>query len=136
MTLRSGGCLCGNIRFEVTGAPLRSFCCHCSMCKKASGGPMMALFFAPRINVHVTRGKTQRYRSSETAVRHFCVDCGSPIFFERLTRPERLGVFVGSLDDPSEFKPDYHIWTSRQCSWLRLDGDDDVPRTSEGPPPA
>jgi len=96
----------------------------------------MALFFVPIAGVKVTKGQPKKYQSSETAKRHFCPDCGSPVFFERLTRPDRLGVFIGALDDSSQFSPDYHIWTARQCPWLHLDRADNVPRTLEGPPPA
>jgi len=134
--MAEGGCLCGRVRYAVADARLRSFCCHCRMCQRASGRPLMAVFFVPIAGLRLTKGQPRKYLSSETAYRHFCPDCGSPLFIERITRPDRLGVFAGSLDDPGEFRPDYHIWTSRQCPWLHLDTGDGVPRTLEGPPPA
>jgi hypothetical protein len=106
------------------------------MCQRISGGPLIAVFFVPMSGLRLLNGQPKKFRSSETAYRHFCADCGSQLFFERITRPDRIGVMAGSLDDPHAFRPDYHIWTSQQCEWLKLDESDGVPRAAGMPPPS
>ena len=42
----TGGCQCGAVRYALLALPLEVSVCHCRMCQKASGGPIMA--FCPR----------------------------------------------------------------------------------------
>ncbi len=126
----TGGCLCGAVRYEASGAPGLSAICHCRMCQRASGGPFMALVFMPTEAVRVTRGRPGVYPSSPTSNRHFCGRCGSPLFFERHTRAS-TAIAVGSLDDPSSFKPRVHVCTESAMAWL--DVRDDAPRHAGKP---
>ena len=129
-TTLAGGCLCGAVRYEATGAPGLSAICHCRMCQRASGGPFMGLLFMPTGAVRVTRGEPRVYRSSPTSNRHFCGDCGSPLFFERHTRSS-TAVTVGSLDDPNVFRPRMHVCAESAMAWL--DVRDDAPRHARKP---
>ena len=40
MTEQTGGCLCGDIRFRLTGAPYEVDYCHCHSCRKHTGAPV------------------------------------------------------------------------------------------------
>jgi hypothetical protein len=125
-----GGCLCGAIRYEATSAPGLTAICHCRMCQRASGGAFMALLFMPSETVKVTKGRPDIYPSSLTSNRHFCGECGSPLFFERHTR-SLTAITVGSLDDPNDFKPQMHICMETAMPWLELR--DDAPRYAKKP---
>jgi hypothetical protein len=128
-----GGCLCGALRYEATGTPGMTAICHCRMCQRASGGPFMGLLFMPTDAVRVTRGEpriSRIYCSSPTSNRHFCGDCGSPLFFEPHTR-SLTAVTVGSLDDPHDFKPQMHLCTESAMTWLDIR--DDAPRYDRKP---
>lgn len=92
----------------------------------------MGLIFINRDKLHVTKGRPRVYQSTSTTQRQFCERCGAPVFFDRQTRPDLIAVFVGSLDDPNVFSPQYHVCTSSAVRWLRLD--DEVPRYEEKPP--
>ena len=105
----TGGCLCGSLRYSVSAAPVFQVICHCRMCQKASGGPFMALAFVPPESVEVTKGTTETIQTSSDSVRHFCVDCGSPIFFQR-PQVQRIAVLIGTLDEPFDFKPNFHCY--------------------------
>jgi hypothetical protein len=48
--VRTGGCACGALRFEVTGAPIFDGHCHCRECQKTSGGPMTTGEGLPRFD--------------------------------------------------------------------------------------
>jgi hypothetical protein len=96
------------------------------MCQKASGGPFMALVFVPPESVEVTKGTTKTIQTSSDSVRHFCADCGSPIFFQR-PQAQRIALLVGSLDEPFDFKPNFHCYTESTMPWLK-NLDDETPR--------
>jgi hypothetical protein len=122
----TGGCLCGSLRYSVSAAPVFQVICHCKMCQKASGGPFVALAFVPPESVAVTKGTTKTIQTSSDSVRHFCADCGSPIFFQR-PQVQRIAVLVGTLDEPFDFKPNFHCYTESTMTWLK-NLDDDTPR--------
>jgi hypothetical protein len=121
-TMLTGGCLCGAVRYEAPGAPGLTAICHCRMCQRASGGPFMALLFMHTDLVRVTRGAPRVYCSSRTSNRHFCADCGSPLFFERHARSS-TAITVGSLDEPYDFKATMHVCTESAMAWLDIRDD-------------
>ena len=127
----TGGCLCGAIRYETSGKRRNSIVCHCRMCQRASGSPFSALFYMAQENIRLTKGKPAIYKSSAEAERHFCSNCGSPLFFQRLTRPDQRAIFVGSLDQPPDFKPDYVVCLSSSVNWLGTIGE--APQFEEKP---
>jgi len=59
----------------------------------------------------------------------FCGDCGSPIYNKPDSHPDLLGIYVGSLDDASQFRPTVVLFNSRGYPWDKLDPD--VPRLPE-----
>jgi hypothetical protein len=96
----TGGCQCGAVRYALYAEPSGGNICHCRMCQKAFGN-----FFAPFTGVPLsefawTRGEPAIYKSSELVDRGFCRDCGTPLSFRYLD-VDRIGVSVGSLDDPN-----------------------------------
>ena len=104
-----GGCLCGDVRFEVTGQPYRVGICHCLDCRKHHGALFHASAIFPEAAFKLT-GKTSAY-----AGRHFCPRCGSSVF--ALTADE-VEVNLGALDAIDQFKPAYESWTVRRETWL------------------
>ena len=60
----TGGCLCGTLRFEVTKPLYDPHYCHCRVCQKASGGPVIARAFVARDGFRFTAGEAKFYRSS------------------------------------------------------------------------
>jgi hypothetical protein len=84
-----GGCLCGAVRYQITtgagveGSDLAGTYCHCSMCRRTSGGGYAMLFDNPRSALSWTKGAPTIYQSSPVAKRGFRRACGSPLFYER-----------------------------------------------------
>jgi hypothetical protein len=95
-----GGCLCGAVRYRVTKAPLDSGYCHCRMCQKSSGAPLQASAEFPLDGFAVMRGEPKAYRSSASALRYFCPDCGSQLTFRMAENPTYLSVNLPTLDRP------------------------------------
>lgn len=119
-----GGCLCGSVRFEATGAPDRVGICHCLDCRKHHGAVFHASAIYPRIAVTVA-GETHSY-----AGRHFCPHCGSSVYS---CTGEEIELHLGALDAPDQFKPTYELWTLRRESWLPVFPDTQCYRRDRDP---
>ena len=92
----SGRCLCGDVCFSAT-LPKREFgVCHCTMCRRWSAGPFLAI----EVEGFKVEDEAQLgvYRSSDWAERGFCKKCGTALFY-RLTDRDWSAVSVEALDD-------------------------------------
>jgi hypothetical protein len=114
----TGGCLCGAVRYRARGI-IRAGYCHCRMCQKASGAPVVAWVVVPRHSVTFTKGIPVEYRSSAKATRLFCEQCGSPLVFREDGSAE-LDINLATLDKPERVVPSYHIYTASQQPWLHI----------------
>ncbi len=117
-TTLSGGCLCQAIRYRITmnSPDLPGTYCHCSMCRKATGGGYAAFVSVPRDALVWTQGTVKQFRSSPVATRGFCENCGSPLFYDA-DAEDHLALTVGSLDDASGFKADHHYGVESRLPW-------------------
>ena len=124
-TVRTGGCLCGAIRYSISAPITELRACHCIDCQRASGSHGTVAAFIPREGFQLLQGKPKHYAkradSGRTLIRYFCGDCGSPIYSHRQTMPELIGVRAGTLDDSSDLKVTTQIWTKRARPWSYLD---------------
>ena len=128
----TGGCLCGRIRYRATGNPMTPSHCHCELCRKSSGAPMVSWASFLTRDFSFVQGIPARFDSSPIALRQFCRDCGTQLTFQFHRSPDSIDVTLGSLDDPGAIRPADHIWTKRQISWIQLS--DDLPRFAESRP--
>ena len=122
----TGGCLCGAVRYRVTADPIRAVICHCGLCRKVSGAPLMSFVHFPLEAFTWVEGAPTRYRSSSDAERGFCAACGSTLTMHESVLGDRVQVSLGSLDRAEDVRPDDHVWTESQLTWLRIE--DDLPR--------
>ena len=131
---REGGCLCGALRYRLQG-PVRSIVhCHCRMCQKASGAPLVTWLTLPKAGFQVSRGELRPFESSDHGQRGFCPGCGTQITFWTRHHPDDIDVTVASLDEPGKVAPERHIWTGSRISWLHLDPD--LPASRGASPPS
>ena len=106
MTQRSGTCLCGAVRYDVTG-PLRPvIACHCVQCRKATGHHVAATS-AHRGDIQIT-GDVTWFQSSPTARRGFCGTCGSNLFWDGAG--DNLSIMAGTLDGATGLSIKGHIY--------------------------
>ena len=123
--VRTGGCLCGAVRYECAGEPVFSLFCHCRDCQRQSGSGYIAAARMPASGFRITQGEPKRYvgrsDSGNEITRVFCGECSSPLYVQVSTRPDLIGLRVTSLDDPSWFRPDANIFTKSAQPWDRLD---------------
>ncbi|TBX15192.1 GFA family protein [Nioella sediminis] len=127
--MTSGSCLCGAVRFVVTG-PLRPvIACHCTQCRKTSGHHVAATS-AHRDQIAVT-GEVTWFQSSDSARRGFCGTCGSNLFWDG--EGENLSIFAGAIDGQTGLRIAGHIFCADKGDYYDLP--EDLPR-SQGYDPA
>jgi hypothetical protein len=113
----TGSCLCGAIRFKVSGPMRPVVACHCQQCRKASGHHVAATS-AARGNITV-EGEPKWYQSSPQARRGFCGTCGSNLFWDG--PGENLSIFAGTLDGPTGLILRGHIYCADKGDYYALD---------------
>lgn len=114
----SGSCLCGAIRYEVTG-PLRPVIgCHCVQCRKTSGHHVAATS-APRAAVRII-GEPAWYSSSPTARRGFCPTCGSSLFWDPAAGGH-MAIHAGTLDGDAGVRMAGHVFVADMGAYYTLE---------------
>jgi hypothetical protein len=131
--ITQGGCLCGAVRFEVSGSFESFFLCHCARCRKGSGSAHAANLFSSTARIAWLSGqdRIRTFRLPETRhERSFCAECGSA-----LPRVQFDGALLvapaGSLDSPIDIRPNAHICFASRASWD--DHLEDIPKMDELP---
>lgn len=116
--IRTGGCLCGSVRFSASGAATNRCVCHCMSCRRASGAPFVAWATFSRPGFRITLGKLTIARSSEKVMRGFCAACGTSLSYAHDDRAEEIDVALATLDDTAAIAPEYHVWVSEKLPWV------------------
>jgi hypothetical protein len=129
-TVFEGGCACGEVRYGLTSEPLVTHCCHCLSCQRQTGSAFVVNLLIERdrvvplagepVPVDVPRG-TKKQRIFR------CPTCQVAVY-SRYTLAGIRFVRGGTLDDPSRFPPDVHIYTRSKLDWVTLP--DSVPAFS------
>lgn len=113
----TGSCLCGDIRFHVTGAATRPAACHCSQCRKMSGHYWAAATVA--LDDIDIIGEPRWYEASETARRGFCPRCGSFLFWQA-NGSDQIDFALGAVDGPTGLKLERHIFTASKGDYYEI----------------
>jgi len=127
-----GGCLCGEVRYKVNGTIIDAGYCHCRLCRRASGAPVVAWFTVPVGSFSYIQGRSSVFHSSAHSQREFCGRCGTQLVFRRTEAPVTVDVTIASLDDPSLIEPEYHIWRESRIKWFETG--DSLPRHDDSGP--
>lgn len=111
MRERTGGCLCGAVRYVVRGEPTHVGRCHCADCRKESGSTYTIYAHWPRADFELS-GALATWEG-----RSFCPTCGASI--GTFDDDAEVEVRLGSLDDaPFELVPQTEVWIKRREPWL------------------
>lgn len=116
---RSGGCLCGGVRYTLTGELRDVIACHCGQCRRTTGHHVAATR-AGRGQLAIESAETlARYESSPGIQRSFCARCGSNLFWEREGGPT-VSIMAGTLDSPTGLKLAAHIFTTDKGDYYEI----------------
>ncbi len=96
----TGGCLCGGVRYRVSGEARGVINCFCGQCRKTSGHHVAATRVS-LADFHLDQDSTLRwYDSSPKARRGFCRQCGGNLFW-RAHAGDTISIMAGTLDTPT-----------------------------------
>ena len=123
----TGGCVCGEVRYECGAAPLMMFNCHCRDCQQVTGGPYLPVVLVPLRYFKITKGALQHYATTRLSGRHnlrgFCAKCGSRLTGGEDPARDFIGLTASSLDDPGWFKPTMDIFVCDAQPWDIMDAE-------------
>jgi len=116
-----GSCLCGSVKYEITGETKRFYHCHCVRCRKATGAGFSSNFLvSPKTSITWLRGEPflAKYRVPESArfYNRFCLKCGSTMPYV-LSVLDAVVVPAGSLDTGAPIEPQGHMFWDSRASW-------------------
>jgi|TARA_B110000238_G_scaffold198254_2_gene242493 hypothetical protein len=112
MSVASASCLCGKVNITVANASNSVGACHCSICRKWSGGPFMAIDCGPNVSIEQT-GDVTVYNSSEWAERGFCKHCGRHLFY-RLKQTQQYFIPAGLFGNTDNFIFDHQVFVDNK----------------------
>lgn len=129
MTNLEGSCLCGGVRFVVTQPFEIVSQCHCTSCKKISGGVGTVSGRVSTDAIQILDGEEllRSYQPDEGSSKTFCSQCGSNLFGGGWPTSEHSSVRLSALDSPFDRKPEQHIYVRSVAAWETLP-DDGAPR--------
>ena len=117
----SGSCLCGLVKYSISGEIMSMGFCHCRNCQKFTGSAFNAACWLELDSLQWQAGEEHvtRYESSPGIFRCFCQRCGSSLL---AMAPDHnaAGVHAGTLDDDPEIRPSVHIYTSSKACWYDI----------------
>ena len=131
-----GSCLCGAVKFEVSGTPIRFYHCHCKRCRKATGtGHATNLFVQPG-SLTWTGGeeliKSYKVPEAKRFTRQFCTNCGSGLP-RQVKDTDIVMIPAGSLDNEPVMRPQARIFWDSRAGWS-CSHDEAIPVHPEYPP--
>ena len=126
----TGGCLCGAIRFRVSGEPYEIGHCHCTACRRQTGAGYATYVVMMARDVS-WEGALATYRSTPGVERGFCPTCGSTLSFARPDRGE-MSLHAGTFDRPEAIRPRLHVFCGQAVGFAPVG--DTLPRHDRFPP--
>jgi hypothetical protein len=126
---RTGGCVCGSIRFRTTGEPLRVTICHCKWCQRRTGTAFGTEVVFDSGQIEIIGQEITRYRHvSDESGRwldiQFCRRCGSNLGFTLEAAPGLRTLPAGTFDDPDWIRAERcnfrHVYLRSRREWSDL----------------
>jgi hypothetical protein len=124
--VRTGGCMCGDVRYRLHGEPEWVWQCYCRDCQQATGTghTTISAFHHEKVTLS---GSPHNYTTigdtGGKVTRHFCPNCATRLFTTG-DLPGPLWIFQsGAFDDPNSVRPSAAIYTKDRIDWDYIDPD-------------
>ncbi|MGL4872275.1 MAG: GFA family protein [Aeromonas veronii] len=126
-------CLCGAVALTLPDQFDYMGNCHCSECRKFSGGDYASVGGLDGNKVTIVKGEEAigRYRKSAETTLAFCRHCGSSLFSQK-SSSGKINLRLGVLDDVPSQRPAFHIFVGSKAPWHQIG--DDCPKFDTRPP--
>lgn len=120
ISMMLGQCLCGKVKYKISGGMGDIVHCHCKTCRKAHGSAFSSVASVADNDFTVMGGEWLRYfESSMGKKRYFCSHCGTQLYAKR-DNTAHIILRLGSLDDEPAAVEKSHIWVSQKASWYSI----------------
>ncbi len=128
----TGGCLCGAVEYMIPDDLIYAGYCHCSECRRWTGGPFSATGGIKASEFKLQKGAPflSSFKKGKNSIAYFCKQCSSIVCGEV---PEHQMVFVmlGTLAESPSLQPQWHIYTGSKLDWYQIN--DDLPQFEAAP---
>ena len=114
-----GGCLCGEVRFEITTPLISAGYCHCTHCQRRTGTGSSANGRVPRDGFRLLHGEGELRSFTPPAgvPKLFCGRCGSALFSGDPSSDSEIAVRLGTLDRDPGIRPQYRQFVDSAAPW-------------------
>ncbi|KAJ3543279.1 hypothetical protein NM208_g3661 [Fusarium decemcellulare] len=121
----SGSCLCGDIKFTISGDPVAQALCHCLDCRRISGSVCSFNWVVPFQMLKV-EGSPKTYTNTANTgnevTSHFCGNCGTTIWRDGPASQGLVYLKAGTIDDAALVNarpPVSEIFCKRRIEWVK-----------------
>ena len=117
-----GSCMCGAVNYELRGAPIVTYYCHCGKCRKQSGSSFATNVIVRTGDFAIVGGeeKVSSWVSSPGKRRYFCSGCGSPLYSHGEKTKHIVSVRCGTLDEDLPLEPSVHAFVASKANWVEI----------------
>ena len=118
----TASCLCNGVQLEINAELAPIMVCHCKQCQKAQGAAFAAITQVQKSNLKIVQGENllQAYFASPNKKRVFCKICGSPVWSERLDKPEVVRLRVGLINEEISTQVSSHAFVTSKVKWYSI----------------
>lgn len=119
MTIQ-GGCLCGGMRYQISGPLTEVGNCHCSMCRRFHGAAFTTRARVGAAHFRWLSGQDLLaiYESSPGVCWAFCRVCGSSLGIP--AEGKLSDIALGSLDSDPGVRPAEHVFVGSKAPWFEI----------------
>jgi hypothetical protein len=135
MSVYTGGCLCGGVRFEIDAPLVSASYCHCTRCQRRTGTASSVQARIAPGSLRVTQGEDliRTFQPPDGSPKLFCGTCGSALWSRSPDAPDVASVRFGAFDDDPGIRPAWRQFVAYAAAWEAIP-DDGLPRHPERPP--
>ena len=115
-----GSCFCNAVQYKLDVAPKAVVNCHCNFCRKHSGAAFSTYAVVPEAGLEIIAGQDSisAFQFKDNAYKHFCKQCGSPIYNKNVRYQGLRMVYLGGISESSDIVPTANIYCESQLVWV------------------
>ncbi len=121
----TGGCLCGQVRFEITPPLGAAGYCHCTRCQRRTGTAASAQARIEASSLRVVAGEevVRAYRPANGFEKLFCGECGASLFARNPADASQMSVRLGAFDGDPGVRPSWRAYVAYAAPWEPIPDD-------------
>ncbi len=113
-----GHCLCKQVHFSASDDIVTVVNCHCNLCRKMNGSAFSTYVVVKEDQFELKSGEVKSVQVSEYASKHYCEQCGTPIYNQNPKLPGLTIVHLGAVDSGVNLTPVMNIYCESQLNWV------------------